>query len=74
MNDQQNRLIRVLENIIKMAKNDEDDTEMFSDEIEAMLTRMALNDAFGTEQQCDPRGDFRDGEQWSMWRVEGVYE
>lgn len=30
-----------------------------------------VEDAFGTEGQCDPRGDFRDGE-WSMKRVQGV--
>lgn len=46
--------------------NDEDD---IADMLDSALDELASNDAFGSEQQCDPRGDFRNGD-WSMWDVE----
>lgn len=44
--------------------------EALADLLDSMLDDIASEDGFGTEQQCDPRGDFRNG-QWSMWNVEG---
>ena len=67
----QQRVVAVLERMIVQARENEDDAEMFSDELEVMLTEIHSNDGFGTEGQCDPRGDFRNG-MWSMTRVEGV--
>lgn len=67
----QQRVVKVLERMIAMAKDSKDDAEMFADELEPMLTEVHGNDGFGTEGQCDPRGDFRNG-RWSMKKVEGV--
>lgn len=67
----QQRVAKVLERIAEMSKRDEDDAEMFADTLEDMLEDIAQSDGFGTERQCDPRGDGRNG-QWSMTHVEGV--
>ena len=67
----QKRVVKVLERMISMAQQNEDDAEMFADGLEDMLSDIHGNDGFGTEGQCDPRGDFRNG-RWSMTNVEGV--
>lgn len=38
------------------------------------LDELRWKDFFGTEGECDPRGDFREHADWSMWRVQGVDE
>lgn len=43
------------------------DPELFAENMDEILDD--LGDAFGTERQCDPRGDFRNGE-WNMWEIE----
>lgn len=70
MNVTQQRVLKVLERITAMVKDCEDDADMFSDGLQIMLDDLQCNDGFGTEGQCDPRGDFRNGE-WSMNDVEG---
>lgn len=45
------------------------DTSTYAEVLDSILDNIASQDAFGTEQQCDPRGDFRNY-QWSMWNVE----
>ncbi len=45
------------------------DTAKYAEVLDSILDKIASQDAFGTEQQCDPRGDFRN-HQWSMWNVE----
>lgn len=45
------------------------DVEQYAEVLDDILDSIASDDGFGTEQQCDPRGDFRD-QQWSMWNVE----
>lgn len=65
------RVVAVLERMIAMAQNDRDDATAFSDMLETGLTDIHSMDGFGTEGQCDPRGDFRNG-KWSMKKVEGV--
>lgn len=67
----QRRVIKVLENMIEMTKQEEEYAQMFSDGLEEGLNEMMMQDAFGTEGQCDPRGDNREDE-WHMWRVEGI--
>lgn len=71
MNKQQKRTIKVLERMIELCKENDSDAEMFADELQPILHELAGNDAFGTEMQCDPRGDFRNG-NWSMKKVEGI--
>ncbi len=73
MTPAQQRTTLVLTRMLAMAQNSEDDAEMLAEGLDAMLDDIASNDGFGTEQQCDPRGDFRNGE-WSMDRVEGLDE
>lgn len=43
--------------------------EQYAQTLDDILDEIASNDGFGTEQQCDPRGDFRN-EEWSMWDIE----
>lgn len=43
--------------------------EKYAQALDNILDEIASNDGFGTEQQSDPRGDFRD-QQWSMWNVQ----
>jgi hypothetical protein len=71
MEEQQKRVVKVLENLIELVKDDFDFSEAFSDDLECLLDEIHSNDGFGTEGQVDPRGDFRDCE-WNMWMVEGV--
>lgn len=72
MNNTQKRVVKVLERMIEMAKENEGDAEMFSETMEHMLEDIACNDGFGTERQSDPRGDGRGRGGWSMDRVEGI--
>ena len=51
-----------------ITNNDEDD---IADILDRCLDDLASQDAFGTEQQCDPRGDFRNGD-FSMWNIENI--
>lgn len=75
MNKTQQRVVKVLERMIEMTRENEGDADMFCDTLEDMLDEIAQNDGFGTECQCDPRGDGRDRKGWSMHiRVEGVDE
>jgi hypothetical protein len=69
----QQRVLRVLDNIKRAVEQDEDEACMYAPELEAMLNEMLGNDAFGTEGSTDPRGDMRNG-NWSMDRVEGIDE
>jgi len=71
MNKKQKRVIKVLERMIEEIKTDEYFAEILIDELETILTNIHNDDGFGTEGQCDPRGDFRNG-TWSMKKVEGV--
>lgn len=67
----QQRVAKVLERMSAMAMADEDDAEMFTELLENSLSELNGEDAFGTEGQNDPRGDYRNG-SWSMTHVEGV--
>lgn len=68
---QQHRVVCVLATMQRMAQTDESYAELFADLLEEGLTSLHDNDAFGTEGQSDPRGDFRNG-HWSMACVEHV--
>lgn len=72
---EQQRVAKVLGRMSAMAMADEGYAGMFTDLLENVLEN-GLNelngeDAFGTEGQNDPRGDFRNG-SWSMRHVEGI--
>ena len=69
----QKRVSTVLERMLKMVNDDADNAEMFVDYLDGMLDDLQSQDAFGTEGQCDPRGDQRNGE-FHMENVEGVDE
>jgi hypothetical protein len=53
------------------AGSDEAMLSALSRQLEEGLEDLAQQDAFGTERQCDPRGDGRNG-HWSMNFVEGI--
>jgi len=66
------RLLKVLNNMIHLVEEDYNGyAGGFSDILEEGLDTLLENDYFGTEGQCDPRGDHRDGD-YSMEYVEGV--
>ena len=71
MNKQQKRVTKVLKNMIEMVKKDEHYTDAFSHMLQDSLEDLNMQDGFGTEGQCDPRGYFRDN-TWTMWLVEGL--
>jgi hypothetical protein len=68
---QQKRVAKVLDNMKAMALADEDNASMFAECLEFNLNELNGEDAFGSEGQSDPRGDFRNGD-WSMDNVEGI--
>lgn len=70
MNKNQENVKVVLHRMLNMLE-DEDYIDMFCRSLDEMLDEILHSDGFGTEGQCDPRGDFREGE-WSMWNVEGA--
>ena len=69
MTKKQKNSIKVLNEMIKMASEDKLYAEMFCEILEEGLEKLRIEDSFGTEGQCDPRGDFREG-TWSMDNVE----
>lgn len=71
MNKTQKRTILVLERMIEQCKEDNINADVFAEMLEPMLRELHGEDFFGTEGQCDPRGDFRNG-RWSMKKVEGI--
>lgn len=69
---QQLRNELVLKRLIEFSNDGNNDGAIFIAELlDDILDEMAAEDFFGTEQQMDPRGDFRN-KSWSMDRVEGV--
>lgn len=71
MNKTQQRVKKVLENMINLVESDEDYADWFSEELETYLEELAIQDGFGTECQCDPRGDGREGD-YSMYHVQDI--
>lgn len=61
----QKNLLVVLPRIVKLVEEDEDFAESFAEDLEDLLDSIAMDDGFGTERQCDPRGDFR-VKEWSL--------
>ncbi len=71
MNKIQERITVVCGRIVETSIADEAMAEVYATGLQAMLTSLEDNDFFGTEGQCDPRGDQRD-EEWSMDNVQGL--
>ena len=71
LNDIQLRVVTVLHRLTNMVSANEDDAEVILDTFDDYLDSLAQEDFFGTEQQNDPRGDFRDG-RWFMSQVQGI--
>ena len=67
----QRRVVKVLDRLKAMAKENESDAEGIADMLEDGITELHSCDFFGTEGQSDPRGDFRE-DNWSMSHVQGV--
>jgi hypothetical protein len=67
MNKMQKNVVTVLKRMASAAEQSADDAEMFADGLEQLLDDIHGNDGFGTEGQCDPRGDFRNG-KWSLFK------
>jgi hypothetical protein len=70
MNKTQDRVQTVLSRMGQLSQDDEF-AELFSDHLERILTELKDQDVFGSEGQCDPRGDGRDGE-FSMQHVQCI--
>lgn len=56
----------VLGRIGMLVDDDADFARTLAVELESFLDEYGIDDGFGTERQCDPRGDFRDC-NWSIW-------
>lgn len=65
------RVALVCDRIKALALASNDDASMLSDALDAMLDELHYQDAFGTEGQSDPRGDFRIA-VWSMYSIQGI--
>lgn len=66
MRDTQKTLPVVLARMIQLVNEDGYFADMLADELEPWLDSLASDDFFGTERQCDPRGDMR-VKEWSIW-------
>lgn len=71
MTKQQKRITKVLEKMIILCEEDEFNADVFSNNLDIVLEDLLGDDFFGTEGQCDPRGDGRNG-IWNMFKVEGI--
>lgn len=71
MTEIQQRVLKVLDKMRAMAAASEDDARLFADILEDGLDELLDNDCFGSEGQCDPRGDQREGD-WNMGNVQGI--
>jgi hypothetical protein len=69
VNKTQKNIKIVLERIINASLDDPEYAQYMAVELENMLQDLHVNDFFGTEGECDPRGDFRNG-NWTMKKVE----
>lgn len=68
---EQARCAMVLNRLGQLVLDGALDADALVTDLELFLNDLAEQDAFGTEQQSDPRGDFRNG-HWSMQKVEGL--
>jgi hypothetical protein len=72
VNAQQKRVLKVLDRMKQLVKEDANNADAFSEMLEEGLENLNSQDFFGTEGQNDPRGDFRNGD-WDMFHaIEGV--
>lgn len=67
MKDYQKNLLVVLERLKQNVMDDPDFSWELADSLEPLLDEYASMDGFGTECQCDPRGDGRVRSDWSIW-------
>lgn len=67
MNKFQENLKVVFDRILKEAEKDEDYAQAIAEEFDKALNDLQEYDFFGTEGQCDPRGDGREG----LWQISG---
>lgn len=71
MSKTQERVKKVLNKMIQLSEEDNNFADLFSASLERCLTELKDEDQFGSEGQCDPRGDGRDGD-FSMDHVQGI--
>ena len=50
---------RVLRNMAEQCDERQEDAQVYAEELERILNSLSEEDFFGTEAQCDPRGDRR---------------
>jgi hypothetical protein len=63
----QKNVVKVTGRLLLALADDEGLCEHFADCLETFLDEVACDDGFGTERQCDPRGDFRNRDDWSIF-------
>lgn len=69
---QQKRNQLILERLIAFNADDKNGAKSLGESLDIMLDDLCMEDFFGTETQCDPRGDGRDGPWSAVKRVEGI--
>lgn len=70
--DEQKRVLVVLDRIRQQVEDDPDNAIMYAEILEEGLDLLLGEDAFGTEGQCDPRGDMRDDKYSMFTNIDGV--
>lgn len=69
---QQKRNELVLQRLIAFSNDDKNGAKHLAEYLDVMLDDLCMDDFFGTETQCDPRGDGREGPWSTVKRVEGI--
>lgn len=68
----EDRLEEVWKNLFKYCTNNKDDTLYLAKKLDELCDNMHAEDFFGTEGQCDPRGDGRDHMPLSVFDGTGI--
>lgn len=66
MRKSQKNLLKILPRLQAMIEQDGYFADLLVEDLDPWLDELSSYDFFGTERQCDPRGDFRDGD-WSLF-------
>ena len=64
--DSIHNIVTVIQRLSLMVQEDEYLADLLVEHLDPFLDSLASDDYFGTERQCDPRGDMR-VKEWSLF-------